>query len=272
MSKFTKTTVIVFFIIFIGIAPILNTNAKTLAGTIYSQLGDEPIIDGFLNETAWDTCIPQEFTLYSHTNISDTLQIEVVSILSEYNHIYFGISIYDDNFVGSELFVIFFKVNESTADLVQFYNPLTPFLQNGNDAKGMYLGSNSTFDCFTQYSNFDAYFDQNVGGDTNAEAKSHIESSELVTMEMDMLRSTSDVNGTFDADIDIGDEIEIFFWYLDNTGYYSGYLFNTTDYEYGILSVGGSPSGGVGFTTTALILGVFSVNLIVVLIAKKKKK
>ncbi|MHA1502414.1 MAG: hypothetical protein ACTSSB_11240 [Candidatus Heimdallarchaeota archaeon] len=269
--KFKNTIVITFLILVIGISPFINVNAKTLAGTLYSRPSEEPIIDGYLNDAAWSNGISQGFTLYNHANVTDIIQIEVMSIYSEFNHITFGISIYDDNFIGNELLVIFFS-NNASIDLVQFHDPLTPYLEDGNDAKGMYIGTNSTFDCYTDYEVFDAYFDFNVGGD---EAKSHIESSELVTMELDMLFQSADVPLAYDVEIDVGDEIEIFFWYLDNAGYYSGYLYNTTDYEYGILNVGGLPptsSSSINLTTTALILSVVSVNLLVILIAKKKKK
>ncbi|MHA1125213.1 MAG: hypothetical protein ACTSO7_04390 [Candidatus Heimdallarchaeota archaeon] len=156
-----------------------------------------------------------------------------------------------------------------------FHDPYTPYIRNDNDAKGIFLGSNSTIDCYTDFDDFNAYFDSNRGGDNNCVAKCHVDLGEKVTVEYDILFQTADIPEAYDFDIDVGDTIEVIFWYLDNTGYYSGYLYNSTEFEYGIVDVGGLPpvtTPSIGLSTTAMILSVFSVNLFVLLIAKKKKK
>jgi len=139
MKFVNKIAIIAFFVVLIGFTPVLNANAKILTGTIYSQLSDKPIVDGYLNDPEWSNAITESYTMYSHTNQSDTMALEVKSIYSDFNSISYGFTVYDDNFIGAEVFVIFIKVNES-ADLVQF-NGLNPYLENGNDAKGIFLGS-----------------------------------------------------------------------------------------------------------------------------------
>jgi hypothetical protein len=273
MKILKKLVIILFFILLVSSVPFINGNAKTLTGTLYSRPSSEPVIDGYLNDASWSSGIWQEFTIYKHGNVSDTMRIEVVSTYSEYDHLYFGFNLYDDNFMGTEILVMFLQKNE-TGDLVLFNDPLNPYLQNGNDAKGMYLGSNTSIDLFTQLNTFDAYFDDHisVGGDNNMDAKSHVESSELITIEFETLFHTTDLPICSDIDVDVGDKVNLFFWYLDNTGYYSGYIFNTTNYEYGILDIGGTPPVDVGFTMTTILISIISVNLIVILRAKKNKK
>ena len=272
MKFVNKIAIITFFVVLIGFTPVLNANAKILTGTIYSQLSDEPIIDGYLNDPEWDNAISQSFTMYAHLNQNDTMLIEVKSIYSDYNHITFGFTVHDTNFLGSEVFVIFFNLNDST-DLVQFSGS-SPYLENGNDAKGIFLGSNATFDCFTQLDAFNAYWDSNVGGDnSNCIGKCHVESGSIVTIEIDMLLKTTDIPQACDIEIDIGDEIEVFFWYIDNAGYYSGAKTDDTDYDVGILNVGGSPpTSGLSVTPTALLPSILAVNFMAIFIAKKKKK
>jgi len=270
MKVINKTTII-FILLLVGLSPVLNASAQTLTGTVYSRPSDKPTIDGYLNDPEWSNGITQEFEMHNHFNASDIIDLEVVSIYNEPNHLYFGFSFIDDNYVGSEIFVIFLKVNNS-ANLVQFNTPLIPYLTNGNDAKAMWI-SNGTEDCYTEFNDFNAYFDFNHGGDNNFESTTHIDSNDLVTIELDMLFHTLDIPEAHDIEITVGDKIEIFFWYLDNTGYYSGYLFNSTEYEYGILDVGGlPPTNDLGFTTSALLLSIVSVNLMVIFIAKKMKK
>jgi len=140
--------------------------------------------------------------------------------------------------------------------------------------KESFLGLNTTYDCYTSGDTFNAWWDSNVGGDNlNCEGKCHVESGSLVTIEITMQLKTSDVTEAYDASIDVGDKLEVFFWYIDITGYYSGAKTDDTDYDYGILNVGGSPpTSGLSVTPTALLLSILAVNFIAIFIAKKKKK
>lgn len=271
MRLLKKTAVIIFIILLLGVTPLINTTGKTLTGTLYARPSAKPVIDGFLNDTVWNNGIKQNYLLHPHSNSTETIELEVTAIYNDYNHLYIGFKLYDDNFVGMETFVMFFKVNNS-GELVNFANPLSPYILNGNDAKAMFLGSNDPVDCFSQLSQFNAWFDTGIGGDNNMDGVCHNDSSgEFISFEFDILLHTLDIPEACDIDIGVGDKIEIFFWYLDNTNYYSGYLYNTTNYEYSILNIGGLPPK-VGLTTTAIILGVITVNLMIIFIAKRKKK
>ena len=270
--KIKNTLLFSTIILLIGLTPMISVSAKSLQGTLYSRPSSAPVIDGIINEAVWDSGIKQEFKLHSHSNASDIIRLEAISIYTASNNLYIGLNLYDSAFAYSEVLVMFFKINNS-GDFVQFLSPLNPYIQNGNDVKGIFLGTNATQDGFTEDSQFNGYFDSSYGGTNDMDGKCHIESSDLITIEIEIPFNTSDIPSACDMDIDVGDKFEIFFWYIDNTGYYSGYLFNTTNYEYGILDIGGSPpTKGFDIAKTTLILSTIITNIIIIAKFKKKKK
>lgn len=234
MKLNAKLLTISILAILIGFIPLRSTTSATSLGTAISPFGLDPTIDGTLDTAEWINSSIYYYPMYKITDQLDTMDLYFRTTYSTTN-LTFGITIYDNNTVGSELIVVIFKVN-TTGDLVVI-NGGNPYIENGNDAKVLYL-DDTPADCYTMYSDFNAYFDSNnPGGSTDVYGEAVTTTDVKVDFEITMVLDSGDIPESRDIALEASDTIEIFFWYLDDSGYYSGYRDTDLDYDNYILEL-----------------------------------
>jgi hypothetical protein len=229
-----KLLTILILTIIIGIIPLRNAIPATNLGTAISPFGLDPTIDAKFETAEWIDSSIYYYQLYKIDNQLDTMDLYFRTTYSATN-LTFSITVYDSNTAGSELIIVYFKVN-TTGDLLNI-NGGDPYFENGNDAKAVWY-NNYSKDCHSEFSEFNAYFDtNNPGGTDDIFGKVGITNNVKMDFEITMLLDSGDIPESYDIALEARDTVEIFFWYYDNTGYYSGYRDTDLDYNYYILEL-----------------------------------
>ena len=108
------------------------TDGAVNAGMLQSVWCEAPVIDGYLNETSWQSATKTNYTLYDYNNQSNTLTIEMRSMYSDNNFLYIGAEV-EETYSDSNGLILIFQVNESN-ELIADLDPAIEF-GDGHDAK-----------------------------------------------------------------------------------------------------------------------------------------
>ncbi len=266
-----KSTKIIGFTLLLAlffVKPIIQTEAAVLNGEIMSYESTAPAIDGTLNSFEWSDGEPTTITLYELNNIADTLDIEIMSLYSVNEIIYFGVTIPDTNATNDYL-LIAFRTNGSSP-LILGSTPETMRFGNGNDMKIGFVHNNVTDDAYSLDYGPEIVFDTDEGGTNDIEGKCHTNATH-VTFEWAIPFNSGDTNGR-DFNIWIGIQMNCFIYYFEdeNDKRYTQIRKSESDYDYSrVQLIGETPTASIKQIVT--IFGTAGIGISVILLRKRKK-
>ncbi|NHJ48895.1 MAG: hypothetical protein FK733_14010 [Asgard group archaeon] len=249
------------------VKPMIQTESAVLIGTINSNASADPTIDGALTPSEWSDGDQKVFTLYELNNTGDTIQIQIMSLYSTNEIIYFGITVPDTNATNDYL-LIAFRTNGSSP-LILGSTPETMRFGNGNDMKIGFVHNNVTDDAYSLDYGPEIVFDTDDGGLNNIDGKCHTNSTH-VTFEWGIPFNSGDTIGR-DFNIWVGIQMNCFIYYFDdeNDKRYSQLRKSESDYDYcQIHLITETPTAGIQLIIISL--STTSIGISTVLFKRRK--
>ena len=236
-------------------------------GTLYSMLGETPIVDGFIDSLEWQAAQPQSYTLYDINNQFETREVLLYSMYNASDFLFIAVEINETYLAYNEM-MLFFQTNDVQPLIIDLDTWYGVNYSMGQDVK--WLGSlNVSNDMYTEDLGITA--DENHFGINNLDANCTI-TSDKISWEMIFPLNSQDTIG-HDVSLEVGDSINFFISFESDAEYlqFRNYDLN---WDYGVLQIGLQSSSStttplVNIPITFVLFGLFATSFVVILQKKK---
>jgi len=267
-NKIIFTTIFCLFLLS-SISIGLTVFAAVEEATITAYESPAPIIDGKFNIGEWNLAYPASVKLYDFYNQSRELNIEIMALFSADLILYIGVIVPDVSASGDDNIAIAFKTNE--AEPLIKGGGVDPFtFGNHHDIKSYFPQGSLSIDGYTSDVGMNCASDIPASG-VNDLTAAHNETGTYVTFEFAFPMDSGDTYG-YDVQLAVGNEIEIFSWFVDDdTGkIYSQCRETDADYDYNVLYISAYTTP-VSVPIVVIITGLISISA-TFLINKRKRR
>ncbi|HUT80276.1 MAG TPA: hypothetical protein VMZ29_03660 [Candidatus Bathyarchaeia archaeon] len=261
--------IMLFFFIFASLP--ITIQGAVEKKPLYSCVSELPQIDGFLNQTEWNNAIPIKVKMYSLSDYSSTIEIEIMSLHNS-TMICFGATVPDKNISTDDALIFYFKTNTNNELVTTFVDGYFN-LNSNNDCKLIRAFYNYSSDCFTLGSYDTVTEDINYDGTNDGLGKSHYDGT-YVTFECIYPLDSGDIIG-HDFKLEENNSIEFFLLYLNDLANpehslvkYAQIRILDGDFDYQILYL--SCPRRLPVSLTSIFTGLVIIPLINIIRKKKK--
>ncbi|NHJ48883.1 MAG: hypothetical protein FK733_13950 [Asgard group archaeon] len=268
MPKKKRIIILLEVIFLLFLMNVSLVNGPTQKDVILSRKSmDEITVDGVLDPHEWINGTNYKVKLYDILDQTNTKEIWVKSVFY-HDKLFIGITLEDID-PTNDFIAIIFRNNETSPMIIEISGLFWFFY--GHDYKGLYIDSNTAQDAYLNYEGIGYENDTKVGGTNDLIAMSHINST-FTTCEFEMPLDSGDTNG-FDFKLDLGDSIDIIFYYreVESLAVYSQLREDDGDFDYNVLKIIDPDAFYIDISIGNYIIMISSCVIVIVIIRKKRK-